>query len=421
MLEEAIDGHAARLRCRGRARIARPTARPPAHGRRRRMAAARPSSEEIADAIDGVRARRVTRQASRWRGGCSLGSAGTACRFGDAADGVDERAIEHARRAGDVRQERRARHGVRAAAISLGPTNVDEAIARCESCLEQTAGDRQSEGILLAVLGGPLRDAGRVRSRAGARRRGAVAARRAGARRRGGARRHRGVAGRDARRRLRRCGARAPQSLRRRSTRSARSTSSRPSRDCSRRRSSSAAPARGGAGRSCDRSRELATRRRHRDAGAVALRPRPEHSPDGGAFEQAEAHRPRSDRVARADGRDVDKFDAQLELGDVLVAAGRTDDARVRHTRRRAQSRRDEGRGRASSAASFADSRRSTPPPVGSGLSSEVHVPFDPDVDDDRPDLRLRIEVDQLDAVAAGRARRQAVIVTPLCETCVIL
>jgi predicted ATPase/class 3 adenylate cyclase len=79
-------------------------------------------------------------------------SAGTACRFGEAADASAE-AVEHARRAGDVRQERRAATAY-AAAASLGPTLVDDAIAGCESCLEQTTGDRQSEGNLLAVLGG---------------------------------------------------------------------------------------------------------------------------------------------------------------------------------------------------------------------------------------------------------------------------
>ena len=79
-------------------------------------------------------------------------SAGTACRFGEAAE-ASEQAVEHARRAKDVRQERRAATAY-AAAASLGPTLVDEAIARCESCLEQTIGDRQSEGNLLAVLGG---------------------------------------------------------------------------------------------------------------------------------------------------------------------------------------------------------------------------------------------------------------------------
>jgi class 3 adenylate cyclase/tetratricopeptide (TPR) repeat protein len=79
-------------------------------------------------------------------------SAGTACRFGDCV-AAEEQAIEHARRAGDIRQERRAITAY-AGATSLGPTNVDEAIARCESGIEATAGDRQSEGNLLAVLGG---------------------------------------------------------------------------------------------------------------------------------------------------------------------------------------------------------------------------------------------------------------------------
>jgi tetratricopeptide (TPR) repeat protein len=79
-------------------------------------------------------------------------SAGIACRYGDAADAA-ERAAHHARRAGDVRQERRAVTAY-AAAASLGPTLVDDAIARCETALEQTAGDRQSEGQLIAVLAG---------------------------------------------------------------------------------------------------------------------------------------------------------------------------------------------------------------------------------------------------------------------------
>ena len=79
-------------------------------------------------------------------------AAGTACRFGDAAE-ASRKAVEHARLAGDVRQERRAATAY-AAAASLGPTLVDEAIDRCEAAMEQTAGDRQSEGHLLAVLAG---------------------------------------------------------------------------------------------------------------------------------------------------------------------------------------------------------------------------------------------------------------------------
>jgi tetratricopeptide (TPR) repeat protein len=76
--------------------------------------------------------------------------AGIACRFGDAAE-ASRNAIEHATRAGDVRQERRAT-ATYAAAAALGPTLVDEAIDRCEAAIEQTAGDRQSEGIVLSVL-----------------------------------------------------------------------------------------------------------------------------------------------------------------------------------------------------------------------------------------------------------------------------
>ncbi len=79
-------------------------------------------------------------------------AAGIACRFGDAAD-ASERARVHAQRAGDVRQERRAATAY-AGAASLGPTLVDEAIDRCEAGIEQTAGDRHSEGQILAVLAG---------------------------------------------------------------------------------------------------------------------------------------------------------------------------------------------------------------------------------------------------------------------------
>jgi class 3 adenylate cyclase/tetratricopeptide (TPR) repeat protein len=79
-------------------------------------------------------------------------AAGIACRYGDSVK-ANEQAIAHARRAGDVRQERRATTAY-AGATSLGPTNVDDAIRRCEECLAATTGDRQSEGNLLAILGG---------------------------------------------------------------------------------------------------------------------------------------------------------------------------------------------------------------------------------------------------------------------------
>jgi class 3 adenylate cyclase/tetratricopeptide (TPR) repeat protein len=75
---------------------------------------------------------------------------GTACHFGNAAE-ASVRALEHARAAGDVRQETRAATAYAAAAV-FGPTPVSEAIARCEQIVEQVHGDRHSEGLLLALL-----------------------------------------------------------------------------------------------------------------------------------------------------------------------------------------------------------------------------------------------------------------------------
>lgn len=75
---------------------------------------------------------------------------GTACHFGNAAE-ASERAMGHARLAGDVRQQTRAATAYAAAAV-FGPTPVAEAIERCERTVEQVSGDRQSEGILLALL-----------------------------------------------------------------------------------------------------------------------------------------------------------------------------------------------------------------------------------------------------------------------------
>jgi predicted ATPase/class 3 adenylate cyclase len=77
-------------------------------------------------------------------------SAGTACQIGDAAE-ASALAMEHSRRAGDVRQELRAATAYAGAAL-LGPTNVDDAIARCEESLLRTTGNRQSEGNILAML-----------------------------------------------------------------------------------------------------------------------------------------------------------------------------------------------------------------------------------------------------------------------------
>jgi tetratricopeptide (TPR) repeat protein len=75
---------------------------------------------------------------------------GTACHFGLAAE-ASERALEHARAAGDVRQQTRAATAYAAAAL-YGPTPVDEAIARCELMMPEVSGDRQAEGVLSALL-----------------------------------------------------------------------------------------------------------------------------------------------------------------------------------------------------------------------------------------------------------------------------
>ncbi len=76
---------------------------------------------------------------------------GTACRFENAAE-ASERALEHARKAGDARQAARAATGYAAAAV-LGPTPIAQAIEQCERAEQDVSGDRQSEAILLALLG----------------------------------------------------------------------------------------------------------------------------------------------------------------------------------------------------------------------------------------------------------------------------
>ena len=61
------------------------------------------------------------------------------------------RAIECARRAGDVRQERRASTQY-ALTVVYGPTPVDLGIQRCEEIAERVHGDRQAEAAMLCVL-----------------------------------------------------------------------------------------------------------------------------------------------------------------------------------------------------------------------------------------------------------------------------
>ena len=74
-----------------------------------------------------------------------------ASRFEDSAAALG-RAIEHARRAGDVRQERRASTQYAHAAV-YGPMPVDECIASCEEIAGRVAGDRQAEAAVNCVLG----------------------------------------------------------------------------------------------------------------------------------------------------------------------------------------------------------------------------------------------------------------------------
>jgi predicted ATPase/class 3 adenylate cyclase len=75
---------------------------------------------------------------------------GSVLRYGDAADAV-QRAVEHARLAGDRRQEARNASAYTIAALH-GPTPVPEAIARCEMLLAQGLANRQAEAFVLRAL-----------------------------------------------------------------------------------------------------------------------------------------------------------------------------------------------------------------------------------------------------------------------------
>jgi len=75
---------------------------------------------------------------------------GQAFRLEDTARAL-ERAIECARRAGDVRQERRASTQY-AVTVVYGPIPVEEGIRRCEEIADRVSGDRQAEAAMLCVL-----------------------------------------------------------------------------------------------------------------------------------------------------------------------------------------------------------------------------------------------------------------------------
>jgi predicted ATPase/class 3 adenylate cyclase len=75
---------------------------------------------------------------------------GSVLRYGEAAAAV-QRAVDHARLAGDGRQEARNASAFTIAALH-GPTPVPEAIARCEKLLAQGLANRQAEAFVLRAL-----------------------------------------------------------------------------------------------------------------------------------------------------------------------------------------------------------------------------------------------------------------------------
>jgi class 3 adenylate cyclase/tetratricopeptide (TPR) repeat protein len=75
---------------------------------------------------------------------------GKACRLEETAQAL-ERAIECARRAGDVRQERRASTQY-ALTVVYGPTPVADGLERCEEISARVRGDRQAEAAMLCVI-----------------------------------------------------------------------------------------------------------------------------------------------------------------------------------------------------------------------------------------------------------------------------
>jgi class 3 adenylate cyclase/tetratricopeptide (TPR) repeat protein len=74
----------------------------------------------------------------------------TGLHYGRAAEAV-ARATEHARAAGDLRQERRNASSFAVAAV-YGPTPVPEAIAECSRIVADATGDRRTEGLVLGAL-----------------------------------------------------------------------------------------------------------------------------------------------------------------------------------------------------------------------------------------------------------------------------
>ena len=115
--------------------------------RRRRGAAAprradRPSSRPLGDELGLAKALWLRSEADV-----------VACRWQARADAL-ERALAHARRAPDVRDEAGRSPALLAQALYYGPTPVDGAIARCEELLAGAGGDRPLRAALTSTLAG---------------------------------------------------------------------------------------------------------------------------------------------------------------------------------------------------------------------------------------------------------------------------
>ena len=253
-------------------------------------------------------------------------SAGTACRFGDAAD-ASALAVEHARRAGDARQAIRAATGVRRRRAASGRRTS----TRRSPAASRASTRRRATGSRRATSSRSWRGCTRCRERSTTRgSSSAVRARcspssaststsRAPTWRRGGSRCSRATSTR----RRRRFAGRTT-----RSSRGARRTCARPWPGCSRRRCSSA-------GRRSRRWRSSATQSQELaddddvDSQAVWRRVRGRVLAQRG--EHAAAERIIREALALLEPTDATLFQlqAELDLGDVLAAADRTDDARA--------------------------------------------------------------------------------------------
>ena len=227
-------------------------------------------------------------------------AAGTACRFGDAAE-ASRHAVEHARLAGDVRQERRAATAM-PPPVSLGPTLVDEAIDRCEAAIEQTAATGSRRASSLAVLAASMRCRASSTTRARSRARSRALFEELGLEM------EKARLGMEAASIERLAGdlegaeRGAPGRVRGARRRGRDGTSSRRSPGSSRRRCSSRVRWKRRASL-CDRSRELTTEADIATAGPVALRPRPDPHP-ARRVRRSRGDLTRGARVPGADGRD---------------------------------------------------------------------------------------------------------------------